>query len=132
MAILSSPGEVRLGGTSSLVHSAVVSQSAAAGTSEALAFGVLQHILGAGPHVKRGSSATNKLVQGVAKATASPFDVSGVSLQRTHVHLESLKSLSFSPFPFLEWNRSALSVPTILTLGCLESTPSPRLRRLLM
>lgn len=74
-----SPGEVRLGSTSSLVHSAVVSQSAAAGTSEALAFSVLQHVLGAGPHVKRGSNATNKLVQGVAKATADPFDVSGVS-----------------------------------------------------
>lgn len=98
VAILSSPGEVRLGSASSLVHSAVVSPSAAAGTSEALAFGVLQHMLGAGPHVKRGSNATNKLVQGVAKATAGPFDVSDVSLQRTHAHLEYLRSLQFSPF----------------------------------
>lgn len=80
VSILYSPGEVRLGSTSSLVHSAVVSQSAAAGTSEALAFGVLQHVLGAGPHVKRGSNTTNKLVQGVTKATADPFDVSGVRL----------------------------------------------------
>ncbi|MED6256337.1 Cytochrome b-c1 complex subunit 2, mitochondrial, partial [Ataeniobius toweri] len=68
-------GEVRLQSTGSLVHSAVVSQSAAAGTSEALAFSVLQHLLGAGPHVKRGSSVSSKLVQGVAKATTEPFDV---------------------------------------------------------
>ncbi|XP_069547469.1 cytochrome b-c1 complex subunit 2, mitochondrial isoform X1 [Brachyistius frenatus] len=69
-------GEIRLPGTSSLVHSAVVSQSAAASTSEALAFSVLQHLLGAGPHVKRGSGVSSKLVQGVAQATAEPFDVS--------------------------------------------------------
>ncbi|XP_039991462.1 cytochrome b-c1 complex subunit 2, mitochondrial isoform X2 [Xiphias gladius] len=69
-------GEIRLASTSSLVHSAVVSQSAAAGTSEALAFGVLQQLLGAGPHVKRGSNASSKLVQGVANVTADPFDVS--------------------------------------------------------
>uniref|UniRef100_A0A1A8FAV9 Ubiquinol-cytochrome c reductase core protein IIb n=1 Tax=Nothobranchius korthausae TaxID=1143690 RepID=A0A1A8FAV9_9TELE len=69
-------GEIRLPGFDSLVHSAVVSQSAAAGSSEALAFSVLQHLLGAGPHVKRGSSSSSKLVQGVAKATADPFDVS--------------------------------------------------------
>ncbi|XP_074520193.1 cytochrome b-c1 complex subunit 2, mitochondrial isoform X1 [Halichoeres trimaculatus] len=68
-------GEVRLPSTSSIVHSAVVSQSAAAGSNEALAFNVLQHLLGAGPHVKRGSCASSKLIQGVAKATADPFDV---------------------------------------------------------
>lgn len=70
------PGEIRLPSTSSLVHSAVVSQSAAAGTSEALAFSVLQHLLGAGPHLKRGAGVASKLVQGVSKATADPFDVS--------------------------------------------------------
>ncbi|XP_041670772.1 cytochrome b-c1 complex subunit 2, mitochondrial isoform X2 [Cheilinus undulatus] len=69
-------GELRLGNTSSLVHAAVVSPSAAAGSNEALAFSVLQHLLGAGPHVKRGSCASSKLVQGVSKATADPFDVS--------------------------------------------------------
>lgn len=74
--LLLPPGEIRLAGTSSLVHSAVVAESAAAGTSEALAFSVLQQLLGAGPHVKRGSCATNKLIQGVAKATTEPFDVS--------------------------------------------------------
>lgn len=69
-----------MGSTSRLVHSAVVSQSAAADTNESLAFSVLQHVLGAGPHVKRGSNTTNKLIQAVVKATADPFDVSGVSL----------------------------------------------------
>ncbi|XP_019939174.2 cytochrome b-c1 complex subunit 2, mitochondrial isoform X1 [Paralichthys olivaceus] len=69
-------GEVRLANLASLVHSAVVSQSAAAGTGEAVAFSVLQHVLGAGPHVKRGSNTSSKLIQGVAKATADPFDVS--------------------------------------------------------
>uniref|UniRef100_A0A8D0DD21 Ubiquinol-cytochrome c reductase core protein 2b n=1 Tax=Sander lucioperca TaxID=283035 RepID=A0A8D0DD21_SANLU len=69
-------GEIRLPSLSSLVHSAVVSESAAASTSEALAFSVLQHLLGAGLHVKRGSCASSKLVNGVAKATADPFDVS--------------------------------------------------------
>ncbi|XP_036938220.1 cytochrome b-c1 complex subunit 2, mitochondrial isoform X1 [Acanthopagrus latus] len=69
-------GEIRLANTSSLVHAAVVSQSAAGGSNEALAFSVLQHILGAGPQVKRGSCTTSKLIQGCAKATADPFDVS--------------------------------------------------------
>ncbi|KAM4623889.1 cytochrome b-c1 complex subunit 2, mitochondrial [Polymixia lowei] len=69
-------GEVRQQNSSSLVHSLVVSQSAVTGSSEALAFSVLQHVLGAGPHVKRGSNATSKLIQGVAKATTDPFDAS--------------------------------------------------------
>lgn len=60
----------------SLVHSAVVSQGAAVGTNEAWAFNVLQHVLGAGPQIKRGSNTTNKLIQGVAKVTSDPFDVS--------------------------------------------------------
>uniref|UniRef100_A0A3Q3VQW8 Uncharacterized protein n=1 Tax=Mola mola TaxID=94237 RepID=A0A3Q3VQW8_MOLML len=68
-------GEIRLASTSSLVHSVVVSQSAASGSGEALAFSVLQHVLGAGPHIKRGSCTTSKLVQGVATATSDPFDV---------------------------------------------------------
>ncbi|XP_071761207.1 cytochrome b-c1 complex subunit 2, mitochondrial isoform X1 [Centroberyx gerrardi] len=72
-------GEVRLPSSSGLVHSAVVSQAAAAGTGEALAFSVLQHVLGAGPHIKRGSNSTSKLVQGVAMATSDPFDASAFS-----------------------------------------------------
>ncbi|XP_056285521.1 cytochrome b-c1 complex subunit 2, mitochondrial [Pseudoliparis swirei] len=69
-------GEIRLPGADGLLHSAVVSQAAAAGTGEAMVFSVLQHLLGAGLQVKRGSGTTSKLVQGVAQATADPFDVS--------------------------------------------------------
>ncbi|XP_047466009.1 cytochrome b-c1 complex subunit 2, mitochondrial isoform X2 [Mugil cephalus] len=68
-------GETRLPSSSPLVHSVVATHSAAAGTSEGLAFGVLQHLLGAGLNVKRGAS-TTKLSQGVAKVTADPFEVS--------------------------------------------------------
>uniref|UniRef100_A0A674PHI4 Ubiquinol-cytochrome c reductase core protein 2b n=1 Tax=Takifugu rubripes TaxID=31033 RepID=A0A674PHI4_TAKRU len=87
-------GEVRLGSTSRLVHSAVVSQSAAAGTSEALAFGVLQHVLGAGPHVKRGSDTSNKLVQAVVKATADPFDVSAFNANYSDSGLFGIYTIS--------------------------------------
>nr|XP_046210569.1 cytochrome b-c1 complex subunit 2, mitochondrial-like isoform X2 [Oncorhynchus gorbuscha] len=69
-------GEVRVQNGSSLVHSVVVSEGAAVGTDEAMAFSVLQHVLGAGPHIKRGSNPTSKLFHGVAKATADPFDAS--------------------------------------------------------
>jgi len=69
-------GEVRQQSSNSLVHSVVVSQSAIVGSPEALAFSVLQHILGAGPHIKRGSNTTSKLIQAVSKATSDPFDVS--------------------------------------------------------
>uniref|UniRef100_A0A3P8RNX1 Ubiquinol-cytochrome c reductase core protein 2b n=1 Tax=Amphiprion percula TaxID=161767 RepID=A0A3P8RNX1_AMPPE len=68
-------GEIRMPSNSSLVHAAVVSQGAATTSKEALAFAVLQHVLGAFPYVKRGSCPSSKLVQGVAKATADPFDV---------------------------------------------------------
>lgn len=69
-------GEVREQGSSGLVHAAVVSEGATAGSAEAMAFSVLQHMLGAGPHVKRGANISSKLSQGVSKATAHPFDVS--------------------------------------------------------
>lgn len=99
-----SSGEIRLAGNSSLVHSAVVAESAAAGSNEALAFSVLQHVLGAGPHVKRGSCATSKLVQGVAKATADPFDVSMQSIVlfkvcQIKIATRPFKTFFFSFFP---------------------------------
>lgn len=59
-----------------MVHAAVVAESAAAGSAEVLAFSVLQHVLGAGPYVKRGSNATSKLDQAISKVTSQPFDVS--------------------------------------------------------
>ncbi|XP_015253647.1 cytochrome b-c1 complex subunit 2, mitochondrial isoform X2 [Cyprinodon tularosa] len=87
-------GEFRHQSLDSLVHSAVVSQSAPAGTSEALAFSVLQHLLGAGPHVKRGSSVSSKLIQGVAKATTDPFDVSAFNASYSDCGLFGIYTIS--------------------------------------
>jgi len=89
-------GEIRLPSHNSLVHSAVVSQAAAAGTSEALAFSVLQHLLGAGPHVKRGANTSSKLSQGVAKATADPFDVSAFNTSYSDSGLFGVYTISQS------------------------------------
>ncbi|MFT7817685.1 cytochrome b-c1 complex subunit 2, mitochondrial isoform X2 [Arapaima gigas] len=69
-------GEHREQNGDSLVHAVVVSEGAATGTAEANAFRVLQHLLGAGPYVKRGFSSTSKLKQSIAKATTQPFDAS--------------------------------------------------------
>ena len=70
------PGEIREQNGDSLVHAALVAESAAIGSAEANVFSVLQHVLGAGPHVKRGSNATSSLYQAVAKGVHQPFDVS--------------------------------------------------------
>ncbi|KAJ8413709.1 hypothetical protein AAFF_G00082160 [Aldrovandia affinis] len=69
-------GELRVQTRDSLVHTAVVSEGAAVGTPEAAAYKVLQQVLGAGPHIKRGSNTTNKLSQGIAQATTHPFSAS--------------------------------------------------------
>lgn len=69
-------GELRVQNKNDLVHALIASEGAVTGSAEANAFSVLQRILGAGPHVKRGSSITSKLSQGIAKATTQPFDVS--------------------------------------------------------
>ncbi|ELK30665.1 Cytochrome b-c1 complex subunit 2, mitochondrial [Myotis davidii] len=50
-------------------------ESAATGRAEANAFSVLQHVLGAGPPVKKDSNATSLLYQAVAKRIHQPFDV---------------------------------------------------------
>lgn len=73
--VCSHVGELRVNTSDELVHALIASEGAAAGSAEATAFSVLQRILGSGPHVKRGSNITSKLCQGVAKATADPFDV---------------------------------------------------------
>lgn len=75
-------GEIREQSGDSLVHAAFVAESAATGSAEANAFSVLQHILGAGPHVKRGDNATSALYQAVAKGIHQPFDVSLSSCSR--------------------------------------------------
>ncbi|NXY49502.1 QCR2 protein, partial [Ceuthmochares aereus] len=73
-------GEIREQNGDSLVHAAIVTEGAAVGSAEADAFSVLQHILGAGPLIKRGSNATSKLSQGIAKATTQPFDASAFNV----------------------------------------------------
>lgn len=69
-------GELRMQNNDGLVHALITSEGAVTGSAEANAFSVLQRILGAGPHVKRGSNITSKLSQGIAKATTQLFDVS--------------------------------------------------------
>lgn len=69
-------GEIREQNGDSLVHAAIVAESAAIGNAEANAFSVLQHLLGAGPHIKRGNNTTSLLSQSVAKGSQQPFDVS--------------------------------------------------------
>lgn len=59
-----------------LVHALIASEGGVTGSAEANVFSVLQRILGAGPHVKRGANITSKMSQGIAKATTQPFDVS--------------------------------------------------------
>lgn len=69
-------GELRVQTNDHLVHALIASEGGVTGSTEANAFSVLQRILGAGPHVKRGSNVTSKMSQGIAKATTQPFDVS--------------------------------------------------------
>lgn len=73
---LHDPGEIREQNGDNLVHAAIVAESAAIGNAEANAFSVLQHLLGAGPHIKRGNNTTSLLSQSVAKGSHQPFDVS--------------------------------------------------------
>lgn len=69
-------GEMRVHNNDGLVHALIACEGGVAGSAEANAFSVLQRVLGAGPHVKRGANLTSKLSQGIAKATTQPFDVS--------------------------------------------------------
>ncbi|XP_016351026.1 cytochrome b-c1 complex subunit 2, mitochondrial-like isoform X4 [Sinocyclocheilus anshuiensis] len=63
-------GELRHQSGGGLVHAVVASESASATSAEATAFSILQHVLGAGPRVKRGSNTTSKLSQAISKASA--------------------------------------------------------------
>jgi len=69
-------GELRVQNNDGLVHALITCEGAVAGSAEANAFSVLQRILGAGPHVKRGANNISKLSHGIAKATTQPFDAS--------------------------------------------------------
>ncbi|XP_030631137.1 cytochrome b-c1 complex subunit 2, mitochondrial isoform X1 [Chanos chanos] len=87
-------GELRVQTQSGLVHAAVVSEGAATGSAEATAFSVLQHVLGAGPHVKRGSNTTSKLCQAVGKASTHPYDVSAFNASYTDSGLFGVYTIS--------------------------------------
>ncbi|CAK6445065.1 unnamed protein product [Pipistrellus nathusii] len=87
-------GEIREQNGDSLVHAALVAESAATGSAEANAFSVLQHVLGAGPHVKRGSNATNSLYQAVAKGMNQPFDVSAFNASYSDSGLFGIYTIS--------------------------------------
>uniref|UniRef100_A0A2I3RVP0 Cytochrome b-c1 complex subunit 2, mitochondrial n=2 Tax=Pan TaxID=9596 RepID=A0A2I3RVP0_PANTR len=87
-------GEIREQNGDSLVHAAFVAESAVAGSAEANAFSVLQHVLGAGPHVKRGSNTTSHLHQAVAKATQQPFDVSAFNASYSDSGLFGIYTIS--------------------------------------
>ncbi|XP_048351267.1 LOW QUALITY PROTEIN: cytochrome b-c1 complex subunit 2, mitochondrial [Sphaerodactylus townsendi] len=87
-------GEIRDQNGDSLVHAVVVAEGATMGSAEANAFSVLQHVLGAGPLVKRGSGITNKLIQGAAKATTQPFDASAFNVNYSDSGLFGIYAVS--------------------------------------
>uniref|UniRef100_A0A8C6W6U2 Cytochrome b-c1 complex subunit 2, mitochondrial n=1 Tax=Nannospalax galili TaxID=1026970 RepID=A0A8C6W6U2_NANGA len=86
--------EIREQNGDSLVHAAVVAESAALGSTEANAFTVLQYVLGAGPHVKRGSNTTSLLSQAIAKGNHQPFDVSAFNASYSDSGLFGIYTIS--------------------------------------
>ncbi|XP_062330681.1 cytochrome b-c1 complex subunit 2, mitochondrial isoform X1 [Osmerus eperlanus] len=87
-------GETRNQNSNSLVHSAVVIEGAHIGSEEAWAYSVLQHVLGAGPYIKRGSNTTNKLIQGISKTTSEPFDASAFNVSYSDSGLFGVYTIS--------------------------------------
>nr|AAH97011.1 Ubiquinol-cytochrome c reductase core protein II [Danio rerio] len=86
-------GEVRHQTGAGLVHALVAIEGASATSAEATAFSVLQHVLGAGPRVKRGSSSTSTLTQAISKVTALPFDASAFNANYTDSGLFGLYTI---------------------------------------
>ncbi|XP_062820508.1 cytochrome b-c1 complex subunit 2, mitochondrial [Anolis carolinensis] len=87
-------GEIREQNDQSLVHAAVVAEGAATGSAEANAFSVLQHILGAGPLIKRGSRVTSKLTQAISKASSLPFDAAAFNVNYADSGLFGIYTIS--------------------------------------
>ncbi|XP_078414951.1 cytochrome b-c1 complex subunit 2, mitochondrial-like [Cetorhinus maximus] len=87
-------GEIRDQNNDRLVHAAVVAESAASGTPEARVFSVLQHVLAAGPYIKRGSNVSSKLYQAVMKKNAELFDVSAFSASYSDSGLFGIYTIS--------------------------------------
>nr|XP_032831963.1 cytochrome b-c1 complex subunit 2, mitochondrial [Petromyzon marinus] len=70
-------GNVRVHGSGELTHAAVASEGAPWGTPEARALSLLQHVLGAGPCIKRGTDAVaGKIGGAIAKVVGHPFAAS--------------------------------------------------------
>nr|AAI52593.1 Ubiquinol-cytochrome c reductase core protein II [Danio rerio] len=86
-------GEVRHQTGAGLVHALVAIEGASATSAEATAFSVLQHVLGAGPRVERGSSSTSTLTQAISKVTALPFDASAFNANYTDSGLFGLYTI---------------------------------------
>lgn len=87
-------GELRAECGGALVHALVTCEGAVTGSAEANAFSVLQRLLGAGPHVKRGSNMTSRLSQGIAKATTQPFDATAFNATYSDSGLFGLYTIS--------------------------------------
>ncbi|KAK7833307.1 hypothetical protein U0070_017306 [Myodes glareolus] len=87
-------GEIREQTGDNLVHAAIVAEGAAIGSTEANAFSVLQHLLGAGPHIKRGNNTTSLLSQSVAKGSQQPFDVSAFNANYSDSGLFGIYTIS--------------------------------------
>ncbi|ERE78480.1 cytochrome b-c1 complex subunit 2 [Cricetulus griseus] len=87
-------GEIREQNGDNLVHAAIVAESAAIGDTGANAFSVLQHLLGAGPHIKRGNNTTSLLSQSVAKGSNQPFDVSAFNASYSDSGLFGIYTIS--------------------------------------
>ncbi|CAH2307179.1 cytochrome b-c1 complex subunit 2, mitochondrial [Pelobates cultripes] len=87
-------GEIRVQNGDDLVHAALVAEGASLGSPDANAFSVLQHILGAGPFIKRGSNTSSKLSQAVSKATNQPFDVSAFNVNYSDSGLFGIYTIS--------------------------------------
>ncbi|XP_030068285.1 cytochrome b-c1 complex subunit 2, mitochondrial [Microcaecilia unicolor] len=88
--------ELRTQNGDNLVHAAIVAEGVSTGSDEAYAFSILQHVLGAGPFIKRGSGVGSKLVQSVAKATSQPFDVSAFNTNYSDSGLFGIYTISQS------------------------------------
>ncbi|XP_074866636.1 cytochrome b-c1 complex subunit 2, mitochondrial [Carettochelys insculpta] len=87
-------GEIREQTGESLVHAAIVAEGVATGSAEANAFSVLQHILGAGPLIKRGNNISSKLFQAITKATSLPFDATAFNVNYSDSGLFGIYTIS--------------------------------------
>uniref|UniRef100_A0A8C5PNY1 Uncharacterized protein n=1 Tax=Leptobrachium leishanense TaxID=445787 RepID=A0A8C5PNY1_9ANUR len=89
-------GEIRLQNGDNLARAALVAEGASSSSPDANAFSVLQHLLGAGPYIKRGSNTSSKLSQAVSKATNQPFDISAFNVNYSDSGLFGIYSISQS------------------------------------